>query len=68
MKKYKINVATKVNKQASKSGILWRYAGTVSDYESRLADWRSGKGFDFNYPGIRITDTETNQVIIEEMR
>ena len=66
MKRYKINRAYKTNKSVSKTGLKWKYEGKTDDWQSVVDDYN-------NYPtvtgdGIRVTDTETNEVIYEHIR
>ena len=59
MKRYKINKASRAQ------GMRWRYAGKTDDYKAIVEEFNK-------YPttgdGIRVTDTETNEVIYEQIR
>ena len=66
MKRYKINKAQKVNAQASKNGIKWRYAGKTDNWEKVVNDWMTGKTRYMSEIAIRVTDTQTNEIIIEQ--
>lgn len=74
MKRYKINTGANVNKHASKTGIKWEYAGKVDNYDKRVEaferniEWyrelkESGCA---TMMGLRVTDTETNEVVYEK--
>lgn len=77
MKKYKINCAYPVNTRASKTGVKWEYSGkkTLEDaqeiiksfeenIERRRKDRESGCCV---MVGLRVTDTESSEVIFEKM-
>lgn len=75
MKTYKINYAEPVNTHCSKNGIKWRYGGKKTNLEEIIKEfedsieWRSSmkaKGYSITF-GMRITDTETNEIIYERM-
>lgn len=76
MKKYKINRAFPVNTGASKSGVKWEYGGKktweeaqeTKDCFEKYMD-RNGRIRDEGHCamiGLRITDTETGEVIYEK--
>lgn len=75
MKKYKINRAYPVNTKASKNGVKWEYGGkkTLEEaielrdmfertIEKRREDRKAGYCTSI---GLKITDTETNEVLYE---
>lgn len=65
MKKYKINIAEKVNSRSAKSGIKWRYHGKAENFEETIAIYKKYNGSRF--AGVRVTDTETGAVVYEEL-
>lgn len=77
MKKYKINSAYPTNKKTSKNGILWRYKGgkTPEEAKEKIVTFEkeieNAKKFrDLGYcvaVGLRVTDTETGEVIYEKL-
>lgn len=66
--KYKVNKANRVNTDAAKCGIKWRYAGKTENPESTIKRFHERKenGWLMAVVGIRITD-ESGKVIHEEM-
>ena len=68
MKRYKINIAEKVNQNTSKTGIKWRYRGKTDNWKKEVEDWITGKTRYTNEIAIRISDCETNEVIIEQYK
>lgn len=77
MKKYKINSAYLTNKKTSKNGIKWRYKGekTLEEAKEKIETFENevetAKKFrDLGYcvaVGLRVTDTETGEVIYEKL-
>ena len=67
MKRYKINEGVRVNKKTCKAGIMWRYAGKVEDWQEVIKQWDAHRMSRNVVVGIRITDTETGQVVCEKM-
>lgn len=77
MKKYKINRGYPVNTRASKNGVKWEYGGkkTLEDAQEMIKDFektieRRRKDRESGYcvmVGLRVTDTETGEVIFEKM-
>lgn len=77
MKKYKINSAYLTNKKTSKNGILWQYRGekTLEEAKEKIVAFEDGienakKFRDLGYcvaVGLRVTDTETGEVIYEKL-
>lgn len=77
MKKYKINRVYPVNTKASKTGVKWEYGGKktledaqeiIKEFEESI-EWRR-KDRESGYCvmiGLRVTDTESNEVIFEKM-
>lgn len=59
MARYKVNRANKAQ------GMKWRYAGKTDNWQAVVDDFNK-------YPttgdGIRVTDTETNTIIYEQVR
>ena len=68
MKKYKVNYAEKVNAKAAKTGIKWTYGGKVANYEEVVERYHKFNSFSRVVIGIRITDTDTDTVIYEELK
>lgn len=77
MKKYKINRGYPVNTRASKNGVKWEFGGkkTLEDAQEMIKDfeetieWRR-KERESGYCvmiGLRVTDTETGEVIFDKM-
>lgn len=66
--KYKVNKADRVNTDAAKSGIKWRYSGKVDDWKKAVNDYEESRknGWARTTVGIRITD-ETGTVIFEKI-
>lgn len=66
--KYKVNEAHRVNTDAAKSGIKWRYAGKTENPESTVDRFhkRNENGWLMQIIGIRITD-ENGKIVYEEM-
>ena len=56
MKKYKINKMT-TNKR-------WLFGGSTDNYKERVEEFEAMKGKD-GVKGLRVTDTETNEVVFE---
>lgn len=63
MKRYKVNVAYRVHADFSKSGYKWTYRGRTDDPQKWIEEYKKGWTGD----GLRITDTETDAVIFEEL-
>ena len=77
MKKYKINRGFPVNTRASKNGVKWEYGGkkTLEDAQEMIKDfeetieWRRKvrESGGCVMVGLRVTDTESSEVIFEKM-
>ncbi len=75
MKKYKINTAYPVNTSASKNGVKWEYSGKKTFEEAQEKKECFEKYMDQNRKnreagycvmiGLRITDTETGEIVYE---
>ena len=64
MKKYKVNKARKYN-----GGVKWEYRGKTEDWKAIVQEFEQdieNNGI-WYYIGIRITDTETNEIVFEKM-
>ena len=66
MKKYKINVSHRVNSKASGSGVKWEYRGKTDDWKEKVETIQKGLGSQKEGTGIRVTDTETGEIVYEE--
>lgn len=66
MARYKVNKAEKVNTRCSKNGIKWRYAGTVENWQKAVEDWVHWHNRWTGQVAIRITDTETGEIVCEK--
>lgn len=62
MKRYKMNEAQKVNTDASKNGIKWRYRGKYNTIDEAIAEAKRWT----KVLGVRVTDCETNEIVHEE--
>lgn len=77
MKKYKINRGYPVNTIASKTGVKWEYGGkkTLEDAQEMINDFektieRRRKDRESGccvMVGLRVTDTESSEVIFEKI-
>lgn len=64
-KRYKINKpAIMVTSTIAKSGTKWEYAGRTDNIEKAVNRYESMRDYEL---GIRITDTETNKVVYEDI-
>lgn len=64
MKRYKLNRAFVTNTKSSSKGYRWEYAGKVDDYTEIIQNVHFNPGF----VGIRITDTETGEIVKEILK
>ena len=64
MKRYIISYAERVNEKASKSGISFYCRGRTDNPETTIEMFKNSK-YD---KGLRITDSQTKEIIFEEIR
>jgi len=77
MKKYKINYAYPVNTKTSKNGVKWEYRGKKTEeemqelktsFEKTIEERKKKKERGYLVAiGLRITDTETAEIVYEKM-
>lgn len=68
-KRYKVNRGIRVNTHCSKTGIKWEYGGKVDEWEEVVDDFiKRARPYAKTTlcVGIRITDTETGEIVCEE--
>ena len=66
MARYKVNNATRVNERCSKNGIKWRFSGKTDDWQTYVDEWLNWHNRWTGQIAIRITDTETGEVVFEK--
>ena len=63
MKSYKINLAKPVG--TTKNGIEWRYKGRTKNLEETIKEYEDFYRWS-NAIAVRITDTDTNEIVYEK--
>jgi hypothetical protein len=64
MKRYSVSIARPVNKQASKTGVMFQYSGRTNNPDREIEMYNKCS----HCWGIRIVDSQTKQVVFEHSK